>query len=65
MPLINFEINFILTWFENCVLTSKTARDSDPNADPVAAAIDNPTNATFKITDTKLHVLVVTLSTAK
>ena len=59
MPLINCEINLILTWSENCVLTSKATRD----ADPAVAAINNPTNATFKITDTKLYVPVVTLST--
>ena len=59
MPLINCEINVILTWSENCVLTSKVTRD----ADPTVAAINNHTNATFKITDTKLYVPVVTLST--
>ena len=63
MPLINCEINLILTWSENCVLTSKATRDTDPDADPAVAAIDNPTKATFQITDTKLYVLVVTLST--
>ena len=63
MPLINCEINLILTWSENCVLTSKATRDADPDADPAVAAINNPTNATFKITDTKLYVPVVTLST--
>ena len=51
MPLINCEVNLILIWSENCVLTSKATRDADPNADPAVAAIDNPTNATFKITD--------------
>ena len=51
MPLIYCEINLILIWSENCVLTSKVTRDADPNADPAVAAIDNPTNATFKITD--------------
>ena len=30
---------------------------------PAVAGIDNPTNATFKITDTKLYLPVVTLST--
>ena len=63
MPLINCEINLILTWSENCVLTSKATRDADPFADPAVAAINNPTNATFKITDTKFYVPVVTLST--
>ena len=51
MPLIYCEINLILIWSENCVLTSKVTRDAYPNADPAVAAIDNPTNATFKITD--------------
>ena len=63
MPLINCEINLILTWSENCVLTSKATRDANLNAHPAVAEINNPTNATFKITDTKLYVPVVTLST--
>ena len=63
MPLINCEINLILTWSENCVLTSKTTRDADPDAESSVATIDNTTNATFKQTDTKLYVLVVILST--
>ena len=65
MPLINCEINLILTWSENCVLTNKATRDAAPaqGGNPAAVAIDNLTNATFKITDTKLYVPVVTLST--
>ena len=65
MPLINCEINLILTWSENCVLTNKATRDAVPaqGGNPAVAAVDNPTNATFKITDTKLYVPVVTLST--
>ena len=47
MPLINYEVNLILTWSSSCVLISN--------------AIQNQ-NATFAITDTKL-VPVVTLST--
>ena len=31
--LINYEINLILAWSENCVLTSKLTRDADPDAD--------------------------------
>ena len=61
MPLINCEINLIFTWSEICVLASKATRNPDPNANPTVAATDNPTNATFKITDTKLCV-PVTLS---
>ena len=63
MPLINCEINLILTWSENCVLTSKATRDANPDVNPAIAAVNNPANATFKITDTKLYVPVVTLST--
>ena len=65
MPLINCEINLILTWSENCVLTSKATRDAVPaqGGNPAVTRVNNPTNATFKITDTKLYVPVVTLST--
>ena len=48
MPLINCEVNLILTWSSTCVLISTII----PNQ-----------NATFAITDTKLYVPVVTLST--
>ena len=52
MPLINCEVSWTLTWSENCVLTNITT--------PTARTA---TGATFKITDTKLYVPVVTLST--
>ena len=61
MPLINCEVELILTWFKSCVLISKSIRDADYNV-PINRKIDNPENATFKITDTKLYVPVVTLS---
>ena len=48
MPLINCEINLILTWSANCVIISTD----------VANQI-----ATFVITDTKLYFPIVTLST--
>ena len=48
MPLINCEICLILTWSANCVIVSTNAANQ---------------NATFAITDTKLYVPVVTLST--
>ena len=67
MPLINCEINLILTWSENYVLKSKARRDkfigSGIDKNPKFSEINNPTNAIFKITDTKLYVPVVTLST--
>ena len=55
MPLINYEVSSILTWSANCVITNKTYREA------VVAGINNPVNATFEITDTKLYVPVVTL----
>ena len=63
MPLINCEINLILTWSENYVLTSKATSDANPDADPAVAGINNSTNATFQMTNTKFYVPVVTLST--
>ena len=48
MPLINCEVNLILTWSSTCVLISTNV----PNQ-----------SATFAITDTKLYVPVMTLST--
>ena len=48
MPSINCEINLILTWSTNCVIVSTNAANQI---------------ATFEITDTKLYVPVVTLST--
>ena len=58
MPLFNCEVSLILTWSENCVFTSieKRARTN-------TRGDTSPTNAIFKITDTKLYVSVVTLST--
>ena len=64
MPLINCEINVILAWSEKYVLTSKATRDkfigTGTDENPQFFEINNPTNATFKITDTKLYVPVVT-----
>ena len=45
MPLINCEVNLILTWSRDCVITNSTSAGK------------------FAITETKLHVPVVTLST--
>ena len=61
-PLINCEVELILTWFKNCVLIDKSTRDANYNANPRVSEINNPENATFQITDTKLYVPVVTLS---
>ena len=57
MPLINCEMSLILTWSREGVITSMEKRlITDARRDT------SPTNATFKITDTKLYVPVVTLS---
>ena len=65
MALINCEVNVILTWPENCVLTSKATRYAvlAQGGNPPVVASDNPTNATFQITAAKLYVPVVTLLT--
>ena len=56
--LINFEVSLTLTWSKNCVSTDITTIAAQGD-NPATAA---PTGATFKITDCKLYVLVVTLS---
>ena len=65
MPIINCEISLTLTWSGNCVLTNITTETAAAaqGDNPARERIDAPTNATFKITDTKLYVPVVTLST--
>ena len=63
IPLINCEINLILTWSKNCLIASKAKRDADPDVNPAVASVNDPTDETFKVTDTKLFVPAVTLST--
>ena len=58
IPLINCEISLDLKCSKNCVLTSKATR---PAGDDLA--INFPTDAKFDITDCKVFVPVVTLST--
>ena len=45
MPLINCEVNLILTWSSTCVITNSTGAGR------------------FEITDAKLYVPILTLST--
>ena len=47
MPLINCEINLVLTWSANCIISNTAANQA----------------TTFAITDRKFYVSVVTLST--
>ena len=56
VPSINCEVSLTVFWSENCVITSKARRRADPDADPAVGGINNPTNATFEIKDTKLCV---------
>ena len=46
MPFINCKVKLSLNWIEHCVLTTAA----------------NANKTTFKITDAKLYVLIVTLS---
>ena len=62
IPLINCEVELILTWFENCVLIDKLTRKTDYDSDPDVYEINNPENTIFQKTDTKLYIPVVTLS---
>ena len=58
IPLINCEVELILTWFKNCALVDMTRRNAQGNNQ----AIVPPAEITFEITDTKLYVPVVSLS---
>ena len=53
IPLIDCEISLNLSWSDKCVLVGRAYR----------RAINSPTDATSKITDCKLYVPIVTLST--
>ena len=55
MPLINCKVELSLNWIENCVLTTAAI---GANADATGAD-----SATFKITDARLYVPIVNLST--
>ena len=58
MPLINCEVSLILTWSRECVITSMERRVITNTRKDVF-----PTNEIFQITDIKLYIPVVTLST--
>ena len=55
MPLINFKIDLELNWNDNCVMYGADTYAGGDNA--------NDRERTFQITNTKLYVPVVTLST--
>ena len=58
IPLINCEVELILTWSKNCVLADMTVRAAQGDNPAIVA----PTGLEFQITDTKLYIPVVTLS---
>ena len=64
MPLINCQVSLALTWPEDCVITSLEKRlvTAAQGGNPEVRD-DPPIGATLKITDTKLYVPVVTIST--
>ena len=57
MPLIYCKIELSSTWIENCVLSG------GENINNAGADANAWTAATFKITDAKLYVPILTLST--
>ena len=66
MLLVNCEVNLILAWSEKCVLTdliTHAAAAAAQGNNAARPAISAPTNVSFKITETKLYLPVVTLST--
>ena len=63
MELTNRKASLALAQSESCVITSQATKEADLDADPAIARINNPSNATFEVKDTKLYGTVVTLST--
>ena len=71
MPLFNCEVSLALTCSKDCIMLSKAKKDAVAATEPSATNFWNvvlkvdvsAANATFPITDTKLYVSIVTLST--
>ena len=66
--LISSEIELILKWTEDCVLTEKVtkefkAAEDGPTALDEVAATSRPKDLKFRVIDYKLYVPVVTLQT--
>ena len=69
--LINAEIELVLKWNRNCVLTEKATREEKvavpaQGGNPTLPAVDEintPTNLKFNVADCKMYVPVVTLQT--
>ena len=63
MPLINCEVNLILTWSGDCVITDTITKNADPYVNPLVPEIRATTDAKLAITGPKLYAPVVTPST--
>ena len=65
IPLINCKVNLILTCSKNCVLTDIKIQDVAPEQEDnqPRLAINAPTGVTFDISDARLYISIVTLST--
>ena len=61
IALLNCKVNLVLTWSKNCVLTDMTLCGASAQGDP--PVINSTIGASFSITDAKLHIPVITLST--
>ena len=64
--MINTEIELILKWSKNCVLTERVTREQlpagdNPATEPRVVAIKRPTTLKFNITDCRLYIPVVDL----
>ena len=62
MLLINCEASLTFNWSKYCVITDETTQNADSNANPSVPKNRAPIGSTFKLTDAKLYVPVVTLS---
>ena len=58
IPLINCEVELILTWSKNCVLADMITKDAEGNNPAIVA----PLGLEFQMAETKLYVPVVILS---
>ena len=63
----NCELPLTLTWFKNYVITTRAYRDkfvgTGTNKNPRFSEVNSLSKCTFQLTDAKLYVSVVTLST--
>ena len=65
IPSLNCVVNLTLSWSKNCLLTDMTIQVATPAQEENLArlAINPPAGVTFNISDPKLYISVVNLST--